>query len=36
LKKLREIPPCRFDVVSVYYDHGRPEFELIKDAFEKP
>ncbi len=34
LKKLREIPPCRFDVVSVYYDKGRPEFELIKDAFE--
>ena len=34
LKKLREIPPCRFDVVSVYYDQGRPEFELIKDAFE--
>lgn len=34
LKKLKEIPPCRFDVVSLYYEHGRPEFELFKDAFE--
>ncbi len=34
LKKLKEIPPCRFDVVSVYYNHGRAEFDLIKDAFE--
>jgi putative endonuclease len=34
LKKLKEIPPCRFDVVSVYYDNGRAEFDLIKDAFE--
>ncbi len=34
LKKLKEIPPCRFDVVSIYYDRGRPECELIRDAFE--
>lgn len=34
LKKFTDIPPCRFDVVSVYYDHGRAECELIKDAFE--
>ena len=34
LKKLKEIPPCRFDVVSVYYDHDRVELEIIKDAFE--
>lgn len=34
LKRLKDIPPCRFDVVSVYYEQGRPEFELIQDAFE--
>jgi putative endonuclease len=34
LKKLKDIPSCRFDVVSVYYKEGRPEFDLIKDAFE--
>jgi len=34
LKTLKEVPPCRFDIVSIYFDHGRPEFELIKDAFE--
>jgi len=34
LKKLKEIPPCRFDVVSIYYDQGNPECELIRDAFE--
>ncbi|GBD96573.1 MAG TPA: YraN family protein [Nitrospirae bacterium] len=34
LKKIKEVPPCRFDVVSLYYDHGKPEFNLIKDAFE--
>jgi putative endonuclease len=34
LKRLDEIPPCRFDVVSIYYERGRPECELIKDAFE--
>ncbi|NOZ68567.1 MAG: YraN family protein [Deferribacteres bacterium] len=34
LKRLRDIPPCRFDIVSVYYGRGRPEFELIRDAFE--
>ena len=34
LKKLEEIPPCRFDVVSICYEQGRPDCELIKDAFE--
>lgn len=34
LKRFTDIPPCRFDVVSVYYDHGGPECELIQDAFE--
>jgi putative endonuclease len=34
LKKLKNIPACRFDVVSVYYEEGRPEFKLIQDAFE--
>ncbi len=34
LQKLREVPACRFDVVSVYYENGRAEFELIRDAFE--
>lgn len=34
LKKLKEIPPCRFDVVSIFFDQGRPECELIRDAFE--
>ncbi len=34
LKKMKEIPPCRFDVVSIYYEQGKPDCELIKDAFE--
>ena len=34
LKRLKDIPPCRFDVVSVYYEQGRAEFNLIQDAFE--
>ena len=34
LKNLRQVPPCRFDVVSIYFEKGRPECELIKDAFE--
>ena len=34
LKTLKEIPPCRFDIVSIYFENGRPEFELIRDAFE--
>lgn len=34
LKNLDYIPPCRFDIVSVYHEHGRPHFELIQDAFE--
>jgi putative endonuclease len=34
LKQLKEIPPCRFDVVSIYFDQGSPACELIRDAFE--
>ncbi len=35
LKRFKEeAPPCRFDVVSIYYEQKNPEFELIKDAFE--
>ena len=34
LKALKKEPPCRFDVVSIFYENGRPGLELIKDAFE--
>jgi putative endonuclease len=34
LKRFRDIPPCRFDVVSIYYEGRKPECELIRDAFE--
>lgn len=34
LKKLKEVPACRFDVVSIYFGAGKPEIELIRDAFE--
>jgi len=34
LKKLKDIPPCRFDVVSIFYKDQKPEYELIRDAFE--
>ncbi len=34
LKKLRELPACRFDIVSIYHKKGNPVFELIRDAFE--
>jgi putative endonuclease len=34
LKRYEELPPCRFDVVSVYRENGRYECELIRDAFE--
>lgn len=34
LKKFKDPPPCRFDVVSIYYDRNKPKFELISDAFE--
>lgn len=36
LKRFKEMPPCRFDVISIYYEHDKPEFKLIKDAFEVP
>jgi putative endonuclease len=34
LKRFKELPPCRFDVVSIYYEGKKPECELIQDAFE--
>ncbi|MBI5055148.1 MAG: YraN family protein [Nitrospirae bacterium] len=34
LKKFNDLPPCRFDVLSICYKNGSPEFELIRDAFE--
>jgi len=34
LKRFQDLPPCRFDVLSIYYKNAIPEFELIKDAFE--
>lgn len=34
LMRFKEVPPCRFDVVSIYFEKGRPECELIRDAFE--
>jgi len=34
LKRLPSMPACRFDVVSIYHQHGRSRFELIQDAFE--
>ncbi|MBI5739541.1 MAG: YraN family protein [Nitrospirae bacterium] len=34
LKRFDELPMCRFDVLSIYYRNGNPEFELIQDAFE--
>ncbi len=35
LKRFKEeMPPCRFDVVSIYYEQDKPGLELIKDAFE--
>lgn len=34
LKRFDDIPSCRFDVVSIFYKDGKPQFELFKDAFE--
>ena len=34
LKKLKDLPECRFDIVSVYYKKGHSVIELIKGAFE--
>ena len=33
LRKVRGEPPCRFDVVSVYFAGNTTEIELFKDAF---
>jgi len=34
LKRFEELPPCRFDIVSIFINNGTPECELIRDAFE--
>jgi len=34
LKRLSEVPSCRFDVISINYGNLSPEVELIQDAFE--
>ncbi|MBI4697604.1 MAG: YraN family protein [Nitrospirae bacterium] len=34
LKRFKQVPPCRFDVMSICYENEKPRFELIKDAFE--
>jgi putative endonuclease len=34
LKRFEDIPPCRFDIVSIFINNGKPECELIKDSFE--
>jgi len=34
IRKFKEIPPCRFDVLGICYKDGEPEFGLIRDAFE--
>ena len=35
LKRFKQqIPPCRFDVVSICYVNDRSKCELIRDAFE--
>lgn len=34
LKRLKELPPSRFDVLSICYKDGKPYFELLRDAFE--
>ena len=34
LKRFKQTPPCRFDVISIYYENDIPQFELIKDAFD--
>ena len=36
LKRFREIPPCRFDVISISEIGGELSAELIEDAFEAP
>ncbi len=34
LKRFKEEPRCRFDVVSILYKGKNAEIELLKDAFE--
>jgi putative endonuclease len=33
LRLLAGSPPYRFDIISVYYDRDRPQFELFQNAF---
>lgn len=34
MKKLKKEVPARFDVLSIYFEHGRQQVEHIQDAFE--
>jgi putative endonuclease len=36
LRKMKDVPPVRFDVLSLYFDNesGRPEIILFKNAFQ--
>jgi putative endonuclease len=33
LRRIKDEPQYRFDVVSVYFESGKPEIELFRDAF---
>ena len=33
LRKIKDDPPFRFDIVSVYLESGKPEIKLFKGAF---
>ena len=33
LRRVKGQPPSRFDVVSVYFENGKAEIELFRDAF---
>ena len=32
LRKVRGNPPFRFDIVSIYFESGKPQIELFKNA----
>jgi putative endonuclease len=34
LKRFKTVPPARFDVLNIVYEEGKPQINLIKDAFE--
>ncbi|MFB3815459.1 MAG: YraN family protein [Terriglobales bacterium] len=35
LRRLKQHPAYRFDVVTIYYDAGRPDIALIRNAFSR-